>query len=139
MRDPAAIREIAKEIVGRTNNRTLVVIGSQKTAANSPMSGYIRTPQTMLLRAIKELPRVDVIEFYEFRSTMLCSDCFSPLKTSRSPDRYQFWKNCRKVWNRDITGDKNILQNGLFHHIAPCGNFENRVISKCSVAITTES
>lgn len=94
IRVPQAADKLAKKIVGRVESRALVVIGSAKIAANSPMKGYVRTPHPKLMQALKRQPRVDVLEIDEFRTTKLCSDCFDPIKTSKSPHRFQFCPKC---------------------------------------------
>lgn len=98
-RTSAVMHRLAKEVVGRVQSRALVVFGSSKVAANSPIRGYLRAPQPKLLQAIKNLPNVDVLEFDEFRTTKLCSNCFFPVLTSDSPHRYQFCPKCGKHYN----------------------------------------
>ena len=52
----------------------------------------------------------------EFRTTMLCSKCFEPIISSKSPDRYQTCKGCNLQLNRDINGAINIETVGLAQH-----------------------
>lgn len=87
--------------------------GSMKVASDCPMKGYIRPPGRLLERKLKEHPRIHVKPTNEFRTTMLCSDCFVKLKVAKSPHRFATCPKCKKVWNRDINAAKNILQNGI--------------------------
>lgn len=108
-----AINHIVDTLVAREERgTTLVVIGSTKTASNSPIKGYIRAPQPKLLRRLKTV--ADVMEIGEFRTTKLCSNCFEFTKVMRSPHRHSICPNskCRTVWNRDVNAGKNILQLG---------------------------
>lgn len=104
---------LAKEIC--QNKKVLICIGSTKTAANSPIRGYVRTPKSKLLLALQE--RAHVMEVNEFRTTKLCSsnNCYHPVNTSKSPHRYQFCPKCNTSWNRDVNAGNNILSIGLCH------------------------
>lgn len=95
------------------NRKALVFIGASKIAANSPMRGYIRSPQRALLKAMKIY--ADVVLVDKFRTTMPCSqkNCHQMVRTSRSPKRYQFCLNCGTNWNRDVNAGNNILYVGL--------------------------
>lgn len=111
-----AINQIAKEIVGG-GKRVLVAIGSTKFEANSPIRGYVRTPQPKLLRRLKVI--ADVVEVDEYRTTILCSTChtiqrpttktYISRKGTPRTHRYQFCPNCNICWNRDVNAGKNIL------------------------------
>lgn len=74
MRSEKVCHRIAKALISSNSDvRTLVIIGSTKTAANSPIKGYIKVPSPQLLRALRV--HTDVIEINEFRTTVLCSHC----------------------------------------------------------------
>lgn len=107
----AAAHRTAKSII--KNRKALVFIGASKIAANSPMRGYIRSPQRALLKAMRI--HADVVLVDEFRTTMLCSqkNCHQMVRTSLSPKRYQFCTNCGTNWNRDVNAGNNILYVGL--------------------------
>lgn len=51
---------VAREIIGDVGHRT-VVIGAAKTPASSPIKGYVRANKGILLKAIENLPSVDVL------------------------------------------------------------------------------
>lgn len=87
--------------------------GDMTTAPNCPIKGYIRLPGKELRKTLANHPKIDLENTDEFRSTMLCSICFTKMKVSKSPHRFATCPNCKRVWNRDINGAKNILQNGL--------------------------
>lgn len=108
-----AITALAKELVGHHKHRTLVHIGASKTAANSPMKGYVRSPQKMLLRKLKIF--ADVLEVNEYKTTKLCSRCHVPMLTRKPSSRYRFCQNCRSCWNRDVNAGHNIYLKGLCH------------------------
>lgn len=107
----AAAHKTVKSII--KHRKALVFIGASKIAANSPMRGYVRSPQRALLKAFRI--HADVVLVDEFRTTMLCSqkNCHQMVKTSKSPKRYQFCKNCGTNWNRDVNAGNNILYVGL--------------------------
>lgn len=72
LRTEKVCHQIAKSLID-DSPRALVAIGSTRTPANSPIKGYIRTPNPQLLRALQT--RADVVEIGEFRTTLLCSHC----------------------------------------------------------------
>lgn len=103
--------------------RTIVFIGSTKTAANSIIRGYIRTPQPMLLQKLRRF--ADVVEVNEFRTTILCSSCYKKAPptdkkappTKKKPNRrmthrYQHCNSCHITWNRDVNAGLNIMYVG---------------------------
>lgn len=108
-----AIRKItnrmAQELI--CDKHTLIFIGAATMAANSPIKGYARVPMPKICASFKR--HADIMYVDEFRTTKLCSRCFSVAKTYVSPDRYQVCDFCKRTWNRDINGGNNILQKGL--------------------------
>lgn len=105
------VHQIAKSLVPDTAKKTLICIGSTEIAGNSPMRGYIRTPNRKLIDALKARA-ADVLFVNEFRTTKLCANCHCENITSKSPHRYQFCPNCRTCWNRDVNAGLNILYLG---------------------------
>lgn len=47
------------------NHRTLVLIGDTKVAANSPMRGYVRTPNKKIVKHLAQI--ADIVRVIEFR------------------------------------------------------------------------
>lgn len=103
------LHKLCKEIT--KNGPTLFIVGQYEVPANSPMRGYVRTPNRRLYKYLREY--CDVLQVDEFRTTMLCSTCHHRANTSQSPHRFQVCQNCKKVWNRDINGAKNIMLIGI--------------------------
>lgn len=58
-RTEQAAHKLARQIIGKDEGKTLIIIGSSKIAANSPIRGYRRVPQPKLLQALKL--RADVL------------------------------------------------------------------------------
>lgn len=110
-----AAKHIAHKIVDNQKHKSLVLLGDTEFAANSPIRGYVRTPNKKIVKHLKNI--ADVLRVNEFRTTKLCSCCFEPVCTSKSPHRYQFCQKCNIVWNRDVNAGKNILQLGLYNNI----------------------
>lgn len=106
-----ATSALAKRLVGSHIRKTLVFVGASKTAANSPMKGYMRSPHSLLLRKLRVF--ADVVEINEYNTTKLCSRCFAPMLTSDSKSRYRFCQECRSCWNRDVNAGHNIYQKGI--------------------------
>lgn len=102
---------IAKQLVPNAKEKTLVCIGSTETASNSPIRGYIRSPNKKLTNALRNR-KADILFVNEFRTTKLCAKCFCENKTSKSPHRYQYCPNCSTCWNRDVNAGINILYLG---------------------------
>lgn len=98
----------SRRILLQTGN-TICFFGDATIAANSPVKGYIRPPDSALCLH----PRVTVIPTNEWRSTKLCCRCFCPAVVSKSPHRYVSCGFCQKVYNRDTNGAQNILTIGL--------------------------
>lgn len=94
----------------RAATKPLVCIGASKLAANSPIKGYVRTPQRLIISAFRRY--ADVVLVNEFRTTMLCSICHERVETAKSPHRHQFCKKCGVSWNRDVNAGNNILMLG---------------------------
>lgn len=116
--------KLSKHLVN--NKKTLIAVGSSKTAANSPIKKYIRLPQKKLLNALRS--HADVIEVDEFRTTKLCCHCYAVNIVSQSPHRYTFCPECRIVRNRDVNAGANILYKGIcaLHESAAHENFDRR-------------
>lgn len=106
-----AATKMAKKMVGKHRQRTLIFMGAWREAANSPIKGQIRTPRAIFEQKLRVY--ADVLPVDEHRTTKLCSDCHEPVYTSRSPYRFQFCQNCRKYWNRDVNAGRNIFQKGM--------------------------
>lgn len=106
----AAAHAVSKSLV--QNRKALVFVGASKISSNSPMRGYIRSPQRALLKALRT--HADVVEVNEYRTTQLCSqtNCHQFVKTSRSPKRYQFCQKCGTKWNRDVNAGNNMIYVG---------------------------
>ena len=94
-RTEQAAHKLAEKIIGKDEAKTLIIIGSSKIASNSPIRGYVRTPQPKVLAALKR--RADVLEINEFSTTKLCCNCHETAITSTSPHRYQFCPKCGKL------------------------------------------
>lgn len=77
--------------------KSLIIVGDQTTAANSPIKGYVRTPIRDVIDKLRQQTNCDVIDFDEFRTTQLCSFCWERAKTSTTPDRFQQCKRCAGV------------------------------------------
>ena len=90
---------------------TLILVG--ETKINPNMNGYVRTPSTKIIERLKSYEKVKVKEVDEFRSTMICSKCNSPMNISKSPHRFASCPSCKCVWNRDINAAINIKNKGL--------------------------
>lgn len=121
------INNIAKSLVPDIKRKTLICIGSTEIAGNSPMKGYIRTPNRKLIEALRNR-MADILFVNEFRTTKLCGNCHQENITSKSPHRYQFCPNCHTCWNRDVNAGVNILYLGecvikeISKHVNFCRN-----------------
>lgn len=82
------------------NENVLWFEGDSKIAADSPMRGYVRLPNSSFLNALRL--KCDIIEVPEYNTTQMCSKCLVPILTSKSPHRYQYCNMCKTTWNRDI-------------------------------------
>lgn len=93
--------------------RTLICIGNYKWPANSPIKGHVRSPTRLLVSKMQMYSDVLIVD--EFRTTMLCSNCFSVLEKFKSPESYKFCPNseCSINWNRDFNAGINILYKGI--------------------------
>lgn len=105
------VNQIAKSLVPDRKRKTLICIGSTEISGNSPMKGYIRTPNRKLIAALRNRA-ADILFVNEFRTTKLCGTCHCENITSKSPHRYQYCPNCRTCWNRDVNAGLNILYLG---------------------------
>lgn len=94
-----ATSELAKSLVGSRIETTNTIVFCGSTEQNPAIKGYIRTPNKGIFNEIKRLAPLTFTD--EFRSTMLCSRCFTPATTSQSPHRWQQCKTCKVTWNRD--------------------------------------
>ena len=97
---------IVNSLVGK--KKSLDFYGNGKVAACSPIRGYIRTPLTGLAKKLSEHESCTLFQTDEFRSTKLCSICYLPLKTSKSPHRYQVVL-CKVTLNISINGCHNLF------------------------------
>jgi transposase len=79
---------------------------------------------------MKNNPKIHVINTDEYRSTVLCSNCYTKMDISKSPHRFASCPHCKKVWNRDINAAVNILNSGfnLFVNIDPIIQFSRGFI-----------
>lgn len=91
----------------KSDGRMLLLMGSAKMPRN--IKGNHLSPHNPLIKKAKNRIDIDLILVDEFRTTMLCSICSTPLVTSKSPHRYQYCTHCKITFNRDITGGRNIL------------------------------
>lgn len=114
------IDEIARKIMrpkrktpndGKTVERKKKNIIFAGTTEISPIiKGYVKAPLKSLIRSLSRF--ADVVMVDEFRTTMLCSNCYQPALTSSSPHRWQHCNECAIMWNRDINAGRNILYLG---------------------------
>lgn len=111
-----AIVAVARKLTGYTyqampKQRDTVVFIGFKVDDSPSIKGYVRTPKRAIIRTMALYAHIIYVN--EFRSTMLCSQCFQPCRTSSSPHRWQYCILCKKTFNRDINGGRNILYIGL--------------------------
>ncbi len=97
----------------RNRNMYAVLLGDARMAPNSPMKGYRRVPNALLVKKLKENRNIHVYFIDEYLTTKLCSRCYKELVVSDSPHRYSVCHNCRSVWNRDINASNSIAKLGI--------------------------
>lgn len=108
----STLTKVVKEFVA--GKETLVVFGDSSISANSPMKGYIRTPNRRLLTTLRYY--ADVLVVNEHRTSKLCSLCYQTLQPpTKRRHRYMVCRNaeCQTVWNRDVNAGRNILYKGI--------------------------
>lgn len=81
------INRKVKEYIG--NKKTLFFVGDYKIPAISIIRKYVRSPTRRFIETIKRMEICDVIRVNEFRTTMICCNCFTKLSTSTTPHRFQ--------------------------------------------------
>lgn len=73
---------------GRQKPQKWLFLGSAKIASNSPVRGYVRTPQSLLRRILQSDGNCKLIITDEHLTTKLCSTCHDETTVSRSPHRF---------------------------------------------------
>lgn len=78
------VNEMANLLVGKSKavaEKTLMIVGNYRTAANSPMRGYSRTPTNKLMEALEKKCTIHIVD--ERNTTKLCSRCFQLMELPR--------------------------------------------------------
>lgn len=113
--------QLVNELIGKEKKVT-VVLGNAKMGV-SPIIRGLKPPSKALTNALKANNKIDLFEASEFRSSKLCSTCFSILKTKiQKKYRRMICPKCKKTWHRDCNAARNILLLGLheqFGHPLP--------------------
>jgi len=118
----------ADEIASTSDNKKLfVAYGNEKVQPF--IKGYVKTRKRkchLTIRRKHQHCHVQLVD--QFRTTKLCSSCYTECMTSKSPHRYQAYKNCKKVSNRDINAARNILAKAkyLLVNLKELENFSRR-------------
>lgn len=105
---PKVIDAYFKKIIGNAKN-VLVFKGDAHFAANSPIKGYIKGPQNLLVNRLKR--KAKVVEVNEYCTSRVCFDCGT--KCEKPKKRILHCHICNKNVNRDENAAKNMMLKGI--------------------------
>ena len=123
-RETTIAKIIREEFIKDARGRVVVFFGDTKTASNSPMKGYVRSPHTRFIQQLKRHHQIQFVGIDEYNTTKVCSSCLTKAQhtISKSPHRFSSCKECKIVWNRDVNAGLNILYIGYQKKI--CNNIQ---------------